>query len=281
MAGCWQRASSASPRCRPSSSTHLSDAQKRAYVLADNRLAERAGWDRELLALELGELAELGTDLGSLGFEALELDALLGNELPDPREEETPEPPVVPASRPGDLWLLGPHRLLCGSSTVATDVARLLGGVTPAADGQRSTLRGQRTIPSWRNQAGAARTRRTGKVLNDDRADWREAWALFPGEVVYVWHGALHAADGRREPRGMRLRDPESDHLGEGTAGALPRRLPLAARALLLRGEVGRQGPLERRPQADDALADPEPRPGRRRRCMARRSRSSACADRC
>ncbi len=50
------------------------------------------------------------------------------------------------------------------------------------------------TIPSWRNQAGAAKTKRTGKVLNDDRADWREAWALFPGDVAYVWHGALHAA---------------------------------------------------------------------------------------
>ena len=48
--------------------------------------------------------------------------------------------------------------------------------------------------PSWRNKAGAASTRRTGKVLNDDRADWREAWALFPGDVAYVWHGALHAA---------------------------------------------------------------------------------------
>jgi DNA modification methylase len=49
--------------------------------------------------------------------------------------------------------------------------------------------------PSWRNQAGAAKTKRTGKVLNDDRADWREAWALFPGDVAYVWHGALRAAE--------------------------------------------------------------------------------------
>ena len=47
--------------------------------------------------------------------------------------------------------------------------------------------------PAWRNDAGAAKTTRTGKVLNDDRADWREAWALFPGDVAYVWHGALHA----------------------------------------------------------------------------------------
>jgi hypothetical protein len=47
--------------------------------------------------------------------------------------------------------------------------------------------------PAWRNQTGASATKRTGKVLNDDRADWREAWALFPGDVAYVWHGALHA----------------------------------------------------------------------------------------
>ena len=149
---------------------HLTEAQKRAYILADNKLAERAGWDRELLALELGELAELGTDLGSLGFEALELDALLGNELPDPREEETPEPPVVPVSRPGDLWLLGPHRLLCGSSTEAADVARLLGGVTPLLMVSDPPY-GVAYDPSWRNRAGAARTRRTGKVLNDEEGE--------------------------------------------------------------------------------------------------------------
>ena len=120
---------------------HLSETQKRAYILADNRLAERAGWDRELLALELGDLAELGTDLGTLGFEAGELDALFGNELPDPREEETPEPPAVPVSQAGDLWLLGPHRLLCGSSTEPADVARLLGRRTAASHGIRSALR--------------------------------------------------------------------------------------------------------------------------------------------
>src|SRR6056297_546521 len=92
---------------------HLSEAQKRAYILADNRLAEEAGWDRELLALELGELDELGMDLGEIGFEGAELDALLNHGEGDPREEETPEPPAEPVSRPGDLWCLGPHRLLC------------------------------------------------------------------------------------------------------------------------------------------------------------------------
>ena len=171
---------------------HLSEAQKRAYILADNKLAEQAGWDRELLALELGELAELGTDLGALGFEAGELDALFNNELPDPREEETPEPPAVPVSQHGDLWLLGRHRLLCGSATDPADVARLLGGVRPHLMVSDPPF-GVSYDPSWRNKAGLSATKRTGKVLNDDRADWREAWALFPGEVIYAWHGALHA----------------------------------------------------------------------------------------
>ena len=114
-------------------------------------------------------------------------------------------------------------------------MARLLGGVDAASDGDRPAL-WREYDPAWRNRAGAGATRRTGKVLNDDRADWREAWALFPGDVAYVWHGALHAAHGGREPGGLRLRHPRADHLGEGAAGALPRRLPLAARALLVCG---------------------------------------------
>ena len=171
---------------------HLSEAQKRAYILADNRLAEQAGWDRELLALELGELAELGTDLGTLGFEAAELDDLFGNDQPDPREEETPEPPAIPVSQAGDLWLLGTHRLLCGSSTNVDDVDRLFNGVRPHLMACDPPF-GVNYDPGWRNRAGLSATSRTGKVLNDHRADWREAWALFPGEVVYAWHGALHA----------------------------------------------------------------------------------------
>ena len=113
--------------------------------------------------------------------------------LPDPREEATPEPPAVPVSQPGDLWLLGKHRLLCGSATDPAAVARLLGGVRPHLMATDPPY-GVNYDPAWRNAAGLSATRRTGKVLNDDRADWREAWALFPGEVAYVWHGALHAA---------------------------------------------------------------------------------------
>ena len=171
---------------------HLSEAQRRAYVLADNRLAERAGWDRELLALEVADLGALGVDLGALGFEAAELDALLRDGTPDPREEATPEPPARPVSRPGDLWLLGPHRLLCGSATDPAAVARLLSDVRPHLLVSDPPF-GVNYDPSWRNAAGLSATKRTGKVLNDHRADWREAWELFPGEVAYVWHGALHA----------------------------------------------------------------------------------------
>lgn len=171
---------------------HLTEAQKRAYVLADNRLAEAAGWNRDLLALELGDLGALGVDLADLGFEAAEIDALLHHGAADPKEDLVPEVPVDPVSRPGDLWLLGSHRLLCGDATVAGDVARLLAGVRPHLMVTDPPY-GVQYDPGWRNRAGLSATRRTGTVRNDDRADWREAWALFPGDVAYVWHGALHA----------------------------------------------------------------------------------------
>jgi DNA modification methylase len=171
---------------------HLTEAQKRAYILADNRLAEQAGWDRELLALELTDLGALGIDLGEIGFAGAELDALLDLGAGDPREEETPPVPEVPVSRAGDLWMLGTHRLMCGDATAEADVVRLLNGVTSHLMVTDPPY-GVAYDPEWRNRAGASETKRTGKVLNDNRADWREAWALFPGDVAYVWHGALHA----------------------------------------------------------------------------------------
>jgi DNA modification methylase len=176
---------------------HLSEAQRRAYILADNRLAEQAGWDREMLALELGDLQLDRFDLGLTGFDDDELDRLLaelGTEMGAREgEDEVPDVPETPVSRPGDLWLLGRHRLLCGDATVPTDVERVLGGVTPHLMISDPPY-GVAYDPAWRNKVGVASTWRIGKVLNDDRADWREAWALFPGDVAYVWHGALHAA---------------------------------------------------------------------------------------
>ena len=194
-------------------------------------------------------------------------------------EDEVPETPVDPVSRPGDLWLLGPHRLLCGDATVATDVERVLGGVTPLLMVSDPPY-GVEYDPSWRNKAGAASTRRTGKVLNDDRADWREAWALFPGDVAYVWHGALHAATVAEslEAAGFAIR---SQIIWAKERLVLsPRRLPLAARAVLVRREEGRQGrtgpaTASRRRSGRSPAATRTPR-----RSTGPRSRSSACAGR-
>ncbi|MDR9395672.1 MAG: DNA methyltransferase [Roseovarius sp.] len=178
-----------------------SEEDRRLYTLADNRLAEIAEWDPEMLRVELGELREdFGIeDMSLIGFSADDLadilpDALLDatGGLTDP--DDVPEVPEAPVTRPGDVWVLGKHRLLCGDSTVATDVEKVLGGVTPLLMCTDPPY-GVEYDPNWRNAAGAAKTKRTGKVLNDDRADWREAWALFPGDVAYVWHGALHGKE--------------------------------------------------------------------------------------
>jgi DNA modification methylase len=108
----------------------LTDAQVKAFRISVNRMAELAEWDSELLALELGELGELGFDLDLTGFSDEELDGLTPSEesaaLTDP--DETPEAPAVPRSVPGDVWLCGKHRVLCGDSTKAGDVERLMGG---------------------------------------------------------------------------------------------------------------------------------------------------------
>jgi DNA modification methylase len=178
----------------------LSEAQKRAYVLADNKLALNAGWDEAMLRLEVGELADLGVDLSLAGFSDAELQALSAEPnagLTDP--DEAPEPPVNPVSALGDVWVLGRHRLICGDSTDAGTVAKVLAGVEPHLMVTDPPY-GVSYKPSWRNdviRANGTRVaaRATGEVMNDDRADWQEAWALFPGDVAYVWHGALHAAE--------------------------------------------------------------------------------------
>jgi DNA modification methylase len=174
---------------------HLTEAQKRAYRIADNKLTELGGWDDMLLGEELRDLMGESFDLSLTGFDDGEVAKLLaGLDRTEAQGDENaiPEPPLVPVSRRGDLWRLGSHRLLCGDATVATDVARLLDGVKPQLMVSDPPY-GVAYDPAWRNAAGASATLRIGKVLNDDRADWREAWALFPGDVAYVWHGALHA----------------------------------------------------------------------------------------
>src|SRR5262249_34847784 len=113
--------------------SHLNEAEKGAYILADNRLAEKAGWDREILAIELQALVELDFEVELTGFETAEVDIILeeANEAAggaSGREDQIPAYPAAPpVSRPGDLWELGAHRLLCGDARDQAAYARLLG----------------------------------------------------------------------------------------------------------------------------------------------------------
>lgn len=111
---------------------HLSEAERRAYAIAENRLAELAGWDQDLLSLELRELEELDLsfDVEITGFELGELDELLldSQAAGDPKLDEIPEVQDTPVSRPGDLWVLGPHRLICADARDALAYENLMQG---------------------------------------------------------------------------------------------------------------------------------------------------------
>lgn len=179
------------------------EAQVKAFRLLANRSVSWAQWDEELLAIEFSELEDLGFDLELTGFTEDEIESYKsksaeGNPgLCD--EEETPEPPAIPVSIAGDIWVLGKHRVLCGDSTVATDVEKLLGDVKPHLMITDPPY-GVEYDANWRNERTRLNgkkvgARATGKVSNDDRADWTETWSLFPGHIAYVWHAALHAAE--------------------------------------------------------------------------------------
>lgn len=109
---------------------YLSEAQKRAYVIADNKLAINAGWDDEMLALELSELQDLDFDLALTGFDDDELNALFDDQAEEEQgqteDDAVPKPPKTPVSKLGDIWVLGNHRLMCGDSTSLDAVDLLL-----------------------------------------------------------------------------------------------------------------------------------------------------------
>ena len=172
----------------------LTELQRRQLALADNRIALNAGWDLEMLHLELTDLSVLGADLAALGFTAEELAKALNPAgtagLTD--ENEVPELPEKAVTAVGDIWLAGSHRIACGDSTDAAAVAALLGGLAPKLMVTDPPY-GVDYDPAWRHRLGVNRSARRGKVRNDNQADWGVAWALFPGNIAYVWHGALHA----------------------------------------------------------------------------------------
>jgi len=172
----------------------LTDAQKRAYVVADNKLALNAGWDLDLLAVEVAGLSEEGFDLQLIGFSDDELAAILADPLPagmtDP--DDVPDATENPVSALGDVWILGKHRLVCGDCTDALVVDKALNGVTPHLMVTDPPY-GVEYDADWRNHAKRADgspigAKAVGKVMNDLQADWRDAWALFPGAVAYIWH---------------------------------------------------------------------------------------------
>jgi len=172
--------------------SYLTPVQRKAYILADNKLSLNAGWDVELLQGELAGLDALEFDLSLTGFSDSELAGFLDtNEgLTDP--DDVPDVPDEPTACLGDVWILGRHRLVCGDSTDADVVAKCLNGVEPHLMVTDPPY-GVEYDASWRNNAKRPDGKfygafAVGEVTNDNQADWSEAWALFPGDVAYVWH---------------------------------------------------------------------------------------------
>ena len=168
---------------------YLTPLQKQAYVIADNKLALNAGWDNELLSSELRELKDAGFDLDLIGFSADELKSLTDDEsggLTD--EDAVPEAPVEPKTKPGDVYILGNHRLLCGDSTVLANVEKVLNGAL--ADMVF-------TDPPYNvNYANTAKDKMRGKnraILNDDLGEGFEKF-LYDAcvNMLTVCKGAIY-----------------------------------------------------------------------------------------
>jgi len=169
----------------------LSDTQRRAYIIADNKLALNAGWDDELLAIEFAELADAGFDNLLTGFTQDEIDALTPEQIPEglTDEDAVPEVQAEPVSKLGDVWVLGKHRVMCGDSTSIDAVERLM-------DGRKANM--LHTDPPYGVDYEG--------VPNDHLKDVQlEAFlhdalscaftALAPGSNIYVWHADITALE--------------------------------------------------------------------------------------
>jgi DNA modification methylase len=173
------------------------EAEEHAYLLADNRIAELAERDNALLKDLLQELDTGEIDMDITGYTEKALEELMVQEHQD--GEDDAEPQVDRAAelaeewgvKAGDLWLIGEHRLLCGDSTKAEDVARLLGDAKPVLMVTDPPY-GVEYDPSWRAEAGVNKNKgKMGKVSNDNIADWSPSWRLFPGDAAYVYHAGV------------------------------------------------------------------------------------------
>jgi DNA modification methylase len=172
--------------------SHLTESQKRAYVIADNQLAMNAGWDTSMLTLELADLKESEFDLDLIGFDAKELEKLLEPEQVDglTDEDAVPDAPEEPKTKLGDIYQLGNHRLMCGDSTSIADIETLCGG---------------QLVDMWLTDPpyNVAYEGSNGlKIQNDNMADdqfrqfLRDSYVaadavMKPGAVFYIWHADL------------------------------------------------------------------------------------------
>ena len=181
---------------------HLTEAQKKAYIIADNKLALNAGWDNELLGLELGELRDEGFDISLTGFTEEELAGLIVEEIPEglTDEDQVPEVPEDPVTKLGDIWVLGKHRLMCGDSTSIDAIETLMQGQFAdmwLTDPPYNVALGFDETPEQakkRNRRTDGLTVKNDKMDNDSfRQFLRDSYSaadanMKAGAVFYIWH---------------------------------------------------------------------------------------------
>jgi DNA modification methylase len=184
-----------------------SEAQKRAYLIADNKLTENGGWDQAMLRVELQDLKAMGFDALLTGFTAAEIRGMgtVGKTDPD----EVPEPPAIAVSKPGDVWLLWDHRLVCGDATDGAVATVVLHGAKPKLMVTDPPY-GVQLDMEWRDRAGLngfgpaessymkkrTKDHTTVTISGDSRADWSEAFGLVPSlTIAYVWHASSHSIE--------------------------------------------------------------------------------------
>ena len=223
----------------------------RAFRVIDNRTSELTSWNTDLLPDELAGL----DDLDVFSFDdVLPLAATAGKTDPD----DIPETPKNPVSRVGDIWPLGKHRLMCGDATKPEHVERLLDGAKPDLMVTDPPY-GVNYDASWRDGLGYAAGRARGASTNDDRCDWTDAYALFPGSIAYAWMSSLALPVAARGLDACGFIRRSLIIWGKGHIVPSRRSLQLETRVVLVRRQEGRESQLAGRAQSLDPLGDRQP----------------------
>ena len=226
--------------------------QARAFRVIDNRTSELTSWDTDLLPDALSGL----NDLDIFSFDdVLPLAATAGKTDPD----DIPETPKNPVSRVGDIWTLGKHRLRCGDATKPEHVERLLDGAKPDLMVTDPPY-GVNYDSSWRYRSGiSSKDGAFGKSTNDDRCDWTDAYALFPGSIAYAWMSSLALPVAARGLDACGFIRRSLIIWDKGHIVPSRRSLQLETRVVLVRRQEGRESQLAGRAQSLDPLGDRQP----------------------